>query len=221
MERKHPDGRLKKDQPTVDLHVPPRDPMPFITPPTYLLDTYVPIALPDAQNRFTAFRGFRSSLLPDLLERGSYGVQDAIEEVDGAKCVVLRGTFEFTLSLRNVTEKHTTHEKLWLDPDRDLALRKCERTGSPGPKLLYRTVNSNFEEVAPGVWLPKETLSQTIAPSDDPGYPEEYCGKPVLSRRVELVKWIVNKVPDEVFEPYIKPGDHVNDYRGIGPALKQ
>jgi hypothetical protein len=112
-------------------------------------------------------------------------------------------------------------DKLWLDLDRGLALRKREHKTSPGPKTAYRRVNSSFEEVAPGVWLPKESELQTVAPSDDPDFPEQYRGKPVVSSRTKVTKWVVNEVPDDLFDPLVKPGDQVLDERGIAPPVER
>jgi len=209
-ENRHSDGRVEKTQPSVSLW-PPR---PRYLGIRYL--RYIGLAIPGLQIPGETPRSqqdFRN-LLPELLERGPYSVQDEFEEVDGVRCVVLEGTVERTSTVRDATQKYTTRDKLWLDPERRLALRKREQRTSPDrTKSLRRTVNSNFEEVAPGIWLPRDSQHQTVAPSDNPDFPEAYRGKAILSTRVKLTKCIVNQVPDKVFEPYIKPGDVVSDGR--------
>jgi hypothetical protein len=219
-ERRHPDGRLAKGQPTVQLYPPPRRSpgMMYVYPTEYLSHSALPVALPELGSQARELhQWFSRTLLPDLLEFGAYTAQDKTEKVHGTESVLLTGTFEFTVSLREVAEKHVTRERLWLDVERGLALRKKEWTTSPGRRVLYRVVNSSFVEAVPGVWLAQDTRSETIAPPDDPDYPAQYRGKAIHSTRTKLVKWLVNEVPDEVFEPMVKPGDLVSDWREKSP----
>lgn len=209
-ENKHPDGRVEKTQPSVSLW----PPLPRSLGTHYL--RYIGLAIPGPQipGKTPRLPQDFPSLLPELLERGPYSVQNEFEEVDGARCVVLVGTVERTSTVREATQKYTTRDKLWLDPDRGLALRKREQRTSPDrTKALRRTVNSNFEEVVPGIWFPRDSEHQTVVASDNPDYPEAYRGKTILSTRVKLTECVVNAVPDKVFEPYVKPGDVVSDGR--------
>lgn len=217
-DHKDPDGRIVKDPPIVNQWSLQRVSR-IIYPPTYLKHIGLTVAGADLDGEPLQFQHqVRRNLLPDLLELGTYAVQDKIEEVEGAKCVVLRGTVEHSSTLGDVTERYTTLQKLWFDLDRGLALCQRERTKTPGTNVLYRVVNSEFEEVATGVWLPKQTESRVIAPADGEDYPEQYRGKQIYSNRARVTKLVINKVPDKVFEPYIQPGDRVHDSRDqVGP----
>lgn len=212
---KHPDGRVEKTNPAVRLWPPSRIAR-LMSPPLYLRRIGMAVTAPDIGDESPEFqRRSRTHLLPDLLEFGQYTVQDGIETVDGAKCVVLNGKFETSFTLRHVTEKYVTRDSLWIDMEHGMALRKREQTKSPDRTgALRRVVNTNFEELAPGVWLPRNSELRVIAPADDPNFPEAHRGKPILTTRVTLIKGLVNDVPDRVFEPYIKPGDTVSDNRG-------
>jgi hypothetical protein len=222
MERKLPDGKAEKSPTLVSLYPPEQFSRLVTGPAGYLTAIGLALGAPTAASRRSGSEKPPDfNLLPDVLERGRYKVQDAIERVDAANCVVLSGTVERTASVGDITQKFTMEDKLWLDLDRGLALRKREHKTSPGPKTAYRRVNSSFEEVAPGVWLPKESELQTVAPSDDPDFPEQYRGKPVVSSRTKVTKWVVNEVPDDLFDPLVKPGDQVLDERGIAPPVER
>jgi hypothetical protein len=80
-------------------------------------------------------------------------------------------------------------------------------------------VNSHFEQVEPGVWLPQEIELQSIAPTEGGDYPEQYRGKLVLSTRIKVTKRLVNRVSEDVFAPFVKPGDFVWDMRK-GPVSR-
>jgi hypothetical protein len=130
-----------------------------------------------------------------------------MEVVDGAKCVVLTGVIERTVSTGHVVKRN---DKLWLDLDHGLALRKREwRSEASG--TVFRQVTSNWQEFAPGFWLPAEIEVQTVVPPKSTRYAEKYWDRVVLSRHVTLVQCIVNQVEDNFFEVPIKPEDQVED----------
>jgi len=160
-------------------------------------------------------RTLRENLLPDLFDAGAYTVSDNVETLDGARCLVLAGKLERTVQAHevDVQEKYTTHDRLWLDLDHGLALRKREWTSTPGSRSVYRIVNFDFREIAKGVWLPHESEFQEIAAVNANDYPEAYRGKPVLVRKIKVTKCIANEVPDDLFEVVTKPGDMVGDQR--------
>lgn len=143
-------------------------------------------------------------------------VSDQIDDVDGAQCVVVVGTIERTFTSEGETHKSIREVKLWLDIERDLALRKWQETETfrkKYPKQISRVVNSRFKAMGPGLWLPQEMEIQRIAPADEEAYPEQFRGKVILSTRIRVTKCIVNQVPDDVFDPHIEPGDGVYDER--------
>lgn len=211
----HPDGRTEKDLREVRIN-PPTGRMRFVYPNEWLaIHLGAAIAGPDLAAKDDMQDLFYPGSPPPPRRR-TFTVADEIEEVDGAKCAVVSGTIETTFTSDDETHKSVRHVKLWLDLERGLALRKWEETRAPGekwPKRRHRVVNSDFNEVEPGLWLPREVEIQRIAPAEEEAYPEPFRGKMILSSRIRVTRWIVNEVPDDVFDPYIKPGDEVYDHR--------
>jgi hypothetical protein len=138
---------------------------------------------------------------------------DKLAEVEGVKCAVLEGTIRTTYRSKTGEEKQVVRQvKCWLDVDRGLALRQWEEHRGPGTGLL-RVVNSHFEQVEPGLWLPREIELQSFAPIAGIAYPERYRGKLTLSTRIRVTKCKVNRVADDVFASPTKRGDWVADFR--------
>lgn len=160
--------------------------------------------------------GTATEFLPDLLERWSCTVSRQ-EEIDGTACVVLEGSVERAVPKRDpqddeAPQTEQTPLTVWLDPEHGLAVRQKE-VGGPNPR---RMVNSKFEEVLPGFWLPKESELHFLAPPDAP---DKYRGRPVRVTHSRVTRFVVNKVPDDLFDLPAKPGDTVNDYRASRRAL--
>jgi hypothetical protein len=97
---------------------------------------------------------------------------------------------------------------VWLDIDHGFAVRQIENRQSGDS--LQRNVNRDFVAIVPGVWFPKKIEWQRFAPPDAP---KEYQGRPVWILHTDLTKWIVNSVPDELFDVPMKTGDDVHDLR--------
>ncbi|MHC4405751.1 MAG: hypothetical protein ACYTG0_39395, partial [Planctomycetota bacterium] len=165
----------------------------FLPPPECLRN--VGLAVPDPTAKDEGRRNLQQmSLLPDLLERWPYMVLEKTEKIDGTPCVVLLGKMECELPVGKGTERKSISDKLWLDLGHGLALRKRE-TGIEGQRV--RVVNSEFEEVLPGFWLPRRSRRETFAP---PGAAREHRDRPVMTRDVKLCLWVVNQTPDELFD---------------------
>ncbi|MHC4401847.1 MAG: linear amide C-N hydrolase, partial [Planctomycetota bacterium] len=215
----HPDGSVEKERRIVIISSPTRN-IRFIYPNEWFaIHLGAAIAGPELSAKDSMQDVFYYGSPPPPARR-TLTVSGQIDEVDGAKCAVVTGTIENTYTRDNETHKRVRYVKFWLDIERDLALRKWEETSAPGkeyPKRLHRIVNSRFNEVEPGLWLPQELEVQRIAPAGEEEYPEQFRGKTILSNRIQVTKWIVNQVPDDVFDPYIKPGDDVRDSRGAAP----
>ncbi len=215
----HPDGSVEKKRPIVSISSPTGGAR-FIYPNEWLaVHLGAAIAGPDLSAKDSMQDVFYCGSPPPPARR-TLTVSDQIDELDGAKCAVVTGTIENTYTRDNETHKLVRRVRFWLDIERDLALRKWEETSASGneyPKRLHRVVNSRFKEVEPGLWLPQETEIQRIAPADEEAYPEQFRGSVILSTRVRVTQCVVNRVPDDVFDPYIKPGDRVLDSRGAAP----
>ena len=181
-----------------------------IWPPAYLGNAGLGVVSSTAGARL-------ESQLHGHLSRWAYSISDKPEEFDGGKCLVLTGTYEETLSVGDVTEKVKVRDRLWLDLQRGLALRKRE-TSSRFEGRVTRILNSDFQEIAPGFWLPKSSEIQDLAPAAGAEYPEGCRGQSVLTTRIHLARCTVNDVPDLLFKAVIRPGDHVQDaLRGYPP----
>lgn len=170
-------------------------------PPQYLLN--VGLAMPDPTGKDEAYRNLQQMhLLPELLELWPYNVSAKLEDVDGAACVVLQGATHQRLPGGEGADKKDVSDKLWLDFEHGLAVRKRE-TRVDGQ--LVRVVNSDFEEVIPGLWLPKQSQTQTHGP---PEAPEQLRERPVLTCNITLCFWLANQVADELFDLALRRPDH-------------
>ncbi len=175
--------------------------------------------------------------MPDHRGRWSLTVSNEIEEVDGAECVALNGTIEMRRERGTGPRKWIRHVRCCLDLERGLALRRWEETrcrivehdadasAQQREKAveewqhgrLLRVLTSRLDEIESGVWFPQEIELQSIVPAEAETCPKEYRGKLVVSTRIRVTKCIVNKVPDDVFDPLIKSGDDVFDERLVSP----
>ncbi|MHC4404901.1 MAG: hypothetical protein ACYTG0_35080 [Planctomycetota bacterium] len=162
-------------------------------PPEYLMNVGLAVADPTAGDE--GQRNWQQmGLLPELLERWPYELLQRTETVDGAQCVVLKGKVRCKVPVAKGSEEKTILDTLWLDAKHGLAIRKRERQIDG---QLVRVVNRELVEVLPGVWLPRESLTESWAP---PEAPEQYRSGPVLVRRMSLLLYVVNKVPDDLFD---------------------
>lgn len=221
----HPDGHVDEQGPTVNL-TRPGTTMPFLYPPEYrAMNLGVAIAGPDLVAEDLIFEDLFYYDYPNLRELWDFEVSDQIEEVGDAPCAALSGTIEMTYTSGTLPDssgalperRRTRHVTFWLDLKRGLALRRWEESDMPGKKPLCRVVSSRFEEAEPGLWLPQQVELQRIAPTEHEEYSEQHRGRLVLSTRIEITKRIVNRVPDDVFDPFIKAGDSVVDLRVGSP----
>ena len=163
----------------------------------------------------SALRSYRTLDLLCLLKKGAFTIGERATELDGVKCITIRRKFEMTIYVADGSGSKPAvvpaTEKIWLDLDHGFAVRQRERDMEM--QGLDRTVNSDFVEIVPGIWFPRKTEVQRIAP---PGAPKEYQGRPVLSWNADLIRWAVNDVSDERFHINTKPSDNVLDWRTKG-----
>lgn len=119
-------------------------------------------------------------------------VRPLTETVDDAACVVIDATYKGT------EQGKDTHfiEKLWLDPTLGYAPRQWELWADGN--LRWRRSNTQFEEFAPGVWLPWEAA---IAYGTPVWVAAEYRNQPAYRTVLRLRHAIVNAAKDEWFQP--------------------
>jgi hypothetical protein len=137
--------------------------------------------------------------LSELLSHWPYAIARQAEAVDGVPCLVLEGSYRCVLPLGESARPEDIADKIWLDPGRGLAVRRREiRIGG----RFTRVVNRDLVEVSPGLWMPGRSELEGWAASDAAGQPR---GKPVLVRRMRLLFWVVNEVPDDIFDVALAP----------------
>jgi hypothetical protein len=113
------------------------------------------------------------------------------ETVDRAACVVVEATRQTGPDAKRVV----ITDKIWLDPKLGYAPRKWEQR-SDG-RFLHLRVNREFEEFAPGCWLPWEATWTVGTPA---WVSPELRDRPGYSHNMRLRKARVNDVSESLFE---------------------
>ena len=129
-----------------------------------------------------------------------YEVAARIAIVDGAKCVVLHAHGPIKITGGGVSETVTIDDTIWLDLDHGLALK--QRMYALAKDHITRTVTADFVEIVPGLWFPKSVVTECLVP---PSGPAEYRSKPMQVVATKLTKWVVNQVPDDLFDVAPRP----------------
>lgn len=136
----------------------------------------------------------------------AYEVEARTEVVDGSTCVVLTGNLNALK--RAGARAGDLVDRVWLDRDHGLAVRKREFTTAG--TLAQRWINTDLKEVEPGLWLPYQTVHEQYAADAPP----DFQGKPVVVEEVRVEKLQVNQVKDALFDMAPRKGDRVEDLRG-------
>jgi len=84
-----------------------------------------------------------------------------------------------------------------LDAERSLAVRRRE---TKLDEVLRRVSNSELVEVLPGVWLPRQSRTEVVGLSGS-----RNGETPLLKSEMKLCLWLVNQVPDELFDVALTP----------------
>jgi hypothetical protein len=128
-----------------------------------------------------------------IFEGGGYRVRQAKETVGGADCWVVEDGGQ---------------DKLWLDPAKGYALVRREWNWGANRPLQFRYQNSDFKEVAAGLWLPMTAQCEAMC---DPDQGPEFAGKVEARFSVTVLKYQANNVPEELFRFHYTPGELVID----------
>jgi len=131
--------------------------------------------------------------VPTFIAREECQTERVLESFDGRPCVVLKKSGE---------------ETLWLDPQMNYAVRKREVLYVGSGLLRARLRNSDFVQISPGLWLPRNCDLDYCAP---PGAPEGIKGIPLLRSSLRVRRLSVNDVPDSRFVIHVNPGTLVAD----------
>jgi RNA polymerase sigma factor (sigma-70 family) len=145
--------------------------------------------------------------LPDCLEHlANTTVARQTEAVDGSACVVLRAernvkrdndsSWESRYFGKNRIEVLTW----WLDPALGYAPRRSE-VRIDG-LLVYRWDHSQFAELAPDCWLPRESRWTRGTPA---WVEKELRDKSAFSQTYKVTAWRVNDVPEGFFRIAVNP----------------
>ena len=144
---------------------------------------------PSEQQRRTEQR----TRLPDALEGSHKGTVSPTEAfVLDTPCV--RAEFHFVREEKK-GQRETRLEKLWLDPQRDFAPLQWE-TWIDG-RLQTRRTYTDFEEPAPGCWLPNKIVLGEGTPA---WVAPRYKNKVAFDYVLQVRKVRVNDVPGAVFD---------------------
>jgi hypothetical protein len=112
--------------------------------------------------------------------------------VDRAACIVVEAKRQ-----TGPDGKHATiTDKIWFDPKLGYAPRKWEQRMDG--RLLNLRSNRDFEEFAPGCWLPWEATWTVGTPA---WVSPEMRDRPGYSHNMRLLKARVNNVSDDLFKP--------------------
>ena len=118
---------------------------------------------------------------------------DGTERVDDAECLVVEGK----QAVRGADREFLRVDRFWFDPARGLALLRREVRYDG---VLYeRRSCSRLEEVAPGIWLPKEAIWERCGPA---WAAAEYRDKPAFAYLITATQIRVNDAAnDKLFAP--------------------
>jgi hypothetical protein len=179
-------------------------------PPGYLIS--IGWAIPDpTEHNAEMVRAQHMNCLPDLFTAEPYTVAKDVAVVDGARCAVLHNHREVKVYVAGGGRKpQPLDDTIWLDLDHGLAMK--QRDNVIGTDHVTRTLCGDFVEILPGLWFPKHVLVQCLVPLSGPA---EYRGKPMLVGDTRLTKWVVNQVPDDLFDIVPRPAkdEQVYDMR--------
>jgi hypothetical protein len=151
----------------------------------------VGLAPPDPTGRAPAQRNRqRMANVVELLHRRPYEVVRT-EKVGSDTCLILEGEYDCFLPAGELSQMQKVTDKLWLDLERGLTIR--QRQTRIGDELVLVT-NDEVVEVLPGLWLPRKSNLKRWAAK---GRRQD---RPDFEQTLSLVFWIVNEVPDDLFE---------------------
>jgi hypothetical protein len=166
----------------------------------YLMN--VGLAVPDPTGSDEARRNLgQMGHLATLLDRWPYAVTPYVESVEGDECQVVHANFACTLSLEGRPKVENVVDTLWLDTKHGFAVRKREIEIG---RRFDRVINSHFVLAGRDLWLPKQSHTQTFVVRES-SVPAEV---PSITRQMTLCFWLVNQVPDELFDLVLAKGGH-------------
>jgi hypothetical protein len=132
--------------------------------------------------------------------KGNFGDLIGALQQDGDRIGVCEGTYE---GRKAVILTRPGYSRIYLDPKLNFAVLGSEATG----QLHFKWINSNFSEVAEGIWMPLQILHTTKE------------GSTRITRRVKVNKLTVNNnYTEKDFEIKFEPGTRVWD-RDLGTYI--
>jgi len=149
------------------------------------------------------FYGFQDSSvdgsrdhIPRVFDAARFDISPMREQVDGSECMVLEAR---------------GYQRIWADPALGFAVRRREifHEGT----LILQVHCRDFDQVVPGVWLPREVERVVIGSAEIPGLPINLRGKPLLKIREQVNRFEVNAASHSkmlILTP--KPGSRISDH---------
>ena len=163
--------------------------------------------VPDPTARFMVRQVQAMFRVADWASDNGYQPEDKTEVVDGSTCIVLKGSLNSLLQPGMIVGNLTN--RIWLDRDHGLALRKREMARNG--RVAMRWINTELREVEPGLWLPFHCRQEQYAEDAPP----EWKDKPVMIEEIRVTKLEVNKVSDDLFDMTPRKSDRIEDLRGV------
>lgn len=137
----------------------------------------------------------RMGRLSELIQHQPYSIVVAAANIDQASSIALKGAYECLLPAgRAGASMVAVSDQLWLDTKHAFALRRREqRVGS----LLIRTINDDFVEVLPNLFLPRRSRAE-FWPLDGEG--TQASTEPAWVSEMELQHWVTDHLADDAFD---------------------
>jgi hypothetical protein len=162
--------------------------------------------VPDPTGKSMAAKTQAIFRVVDWVNDHGYQLEDKTDVVDGATCLVLKGSLNSLAQPALVAGDLS--DRIWLDRDHGLAVRK--REFAKDGRLGMRWINSELREIEPGLWMPMHCRQETFAEDAPP----EWKDKPVMIQEIRVSKLELNKVSDDLFDMTPKKTDRIEDLRG-------
>lgn len=135
----------------------------------------------------------KESRLAEMLVKKPYEIVAESEVVGDVQCIVI---------------EYPSHDKIWVDRKIEYGIRMREISDPETGILVSRVSNTDFEQVADGIWLPRTSVRELCGPASSP---EPYRGSPLVRYTLTVTQIRINDVPDSRFTFSISAGTTIFD----------
>ncbi len=148
----------------------------------------------------------RKRSLDSFIRSGAATLRPDMESIDGHPCDVID-----YVNRAQPKEFGEIKVACWCDPDLGYAPRQLVVYFPDTTIPMWRTLNSDFVELADKTWFPKKSAADRFAELSA-GLPEDQQAQPVGTWIYEVSEISVNNVPDELFTLEFRPGTIVSNF---------